>query len=97
MYVCDCRVNVDLPTALIEFKDVNVSSQVSVGSRALPTLPNSVLNFGEVSFFLTHLSSNAYGPVFLQIYICIICLNASSTVKGLSEPKCTILGVFRMC
>ena len=42
------RVGVDLPTAVVHFKDVNVSSQVSVGSRSLPTLPNSVLNFCEV-------------------------------------------------
>ncbi len=42
------RVGVDLPTAFVRFKDVNVSSQVSVGSRSLPTLPNSVLNFCEV-------------------------------------------------
>lgn len=42
------RVGVDLPTGVVRFKDVNVSSQVSVGSRSLPTLPNSVLNFCEV-------------------------------------------------
>ncbi|KAA6418150.1 MAG: ATP-binding cassette transporter [Trebouxia sp. A1-2] len=41
------KVGVDLPTAVVRFEGVNVSSQVSVGSRSLPTLPNSVLNFCE--------------------------------------------------
>ena len=45
------RVRVDLPTAVIRFKGLNASSQISVGSRSLPTLPNSVLNFGEVQNF----------------------------------------------
>ena len=47
LLLATCRVDVDLPTVKVRFKDINVSSEVSVGSRALPTLPNSVLNFGE--------------------------------------------------
>lgn len=49
------RVGVDLPTAVVRFEGVNVSSQVSVGSRSLPTLPNSVLNFCEVGPLLPYL------------------------------------------
>ncbi|KAL3156296.1 hypothetical protein ABBQ32_012566 [Trebouxia sp. C0010 RCD-2024] len=41
------RVGIELPTTIIKFKKLSVSSQISVGSRSLPTLPNSVLNFGE--------------------------------------------------
>ncbi|KAL3152681.1 hypothetical protein ABBQ38_012276 [Trebouxia sp. C0009 RCD-2024] len=41
------RVGIELPTTIIKFENLSVSSQISVGSRSLPTLPNSVLNFGE--------------------------------------------------
>ena len=45
-----------LPTLEICFKDVNVSSKIAVGSRALPTLPNSVINFIEVRHVMrTHI------------------------------------------
>ena len=44
---------------VVRFQDINVSSEVSVGSRALPTLPNGVLNFGEDVLTRLHLMKSS--------------------------------------
>lgn len=42
------RAGVVLPSVEVRFHNINVSSKIAVGGRALPTLPNSVMNFIEV-------------------------------------------------
>lgn len=45
------RVGMELPKIEVRFQELSVEGKVYVGSRALPTLLNSVINFTEVFLF----------------------------------------------
>ena len=45
----DIRVGIDLPTIEVQFEDLNVEAEASVGTRALPTFANFMVNIVEVS------------------------------------------------
>lgn len=49
-----CRVGLRQPAIPVLFRDISVRATVNVGSRALPTLPNSVLNAAEVRYSFSH-------------------------------------------
>jgi hypothetical protein len=43
------RVGLDIPTVEVRFEHLNVGAEVYVGSRALPTICNFVVNMLEVN------------------------------------------------
>lgn len=45
-------MGVEIPKIEVRFENLSVEGDVHVGSRALPTLPNSVINAIEVNFLL---------------------------------------------
>ena len=46
-----CRVGLEVPRVEVRFRNLRVSTEVNVGSRALPTLPNYVRDVTEVSLY----------------------------------------------
>ncbi|XP_057873160.2 pleiotropic drug resistance protein 1 isoform X2 [Cryptomeria japonica] len=42
------RVGIELPRIEVRFEDLKVETDIHVGSRALPTIPNSLLNMAEM-------------------------------------------------
>lgn len=45
-----CRVALEFPRVEVRFQDLKIEASVHVGSRALPTVPNSIFNMTEVNF-----------------------------------------------
>lgn len=43
-----CRVGLEVPRVEVRFRNLRVSTEVNVGRRALPTLPNYVRDITEV-------------------------------------------------
>ena len=51
-----CRVGIQLPTVEVRFEHLTVDAECYVGSRALPTLWNTVINLFESLVGMTRLS-----------------------------------------
>lgn len=45
-------VGLDLPLIEVRFQQLKVDAYIHVGSRALPTIPNFIINMAEVSYLL---------------------------------------------
>jgi len=43
------RVGIDLPTIEVRFENLNIEAEARVGTRALPTFTNFMVNIVEVS------------------------------------------------
>lgn len=86
-----------LPTVEVSFQNINVSSKIAVGSRALPTLPNSVRNFIEVMLALiSHTCKVAVGAVVNTVTVDNIIVVATSSKIAAGVELCllclTVLG-----
>jgi hypothetical protein len=46
-FILICRVGIRLPTVEVRFEHLTIEADCHVGSRALPTLPNTALNILE--------------------------------------------------
>lgn len=46
--LCLCRVGLEVPRVEVRFHNLSVSTEIHIGSRALPTLVNYVHDIAEV-------------------------------------------------
>lgn len=44
-------MGIDIPKIEIRYDHLNVQGEVHIGSRAIPTLPNAVINIAEVPYY----------------------------------------------
>lgn len=52
-----CRVDLDFPKVEVRFHHLTVESSVHIGSRALPTISNFIINITEVRHGLSAIIS----------------------------------------
>jgi len=52
------RVGIAIPTIEVRFEDMKVGAEVHVGSRALPTFTNYIVNKVEVSVLILNLMNS---------------------------------------
>lgn len=44
-------MGIDVPKIEIRYEHLNIQGEVHLGTRAIPTLPNAVINIAEVYFY----------------------------------------------
>ena len=69
-----CRVGIQVPTLAVRYEHLSVEGEVHVGSRAIPTLLNAILNVIEVNHHATYLLKlEGITSSFLRILTFISC------------------------